>query len=151
MQEHHNENENHHLGHAGGGEELNHSSECSWHVRPDREQATGTDQIREQADREGSDHRAQQIADPTEHHQLVLASGRPEQIGFNVINQISFRVNNLSDLRALHQSMQEHGATDVQPVTHGNAVSIYFRDPEGNRLEVFFDTPWYVDQPMRVH
>lgn len=89
-------------------------------------------------------------SDPTEHHQLVLASGRPEQIGFNVINQISFRVNNLSDLRALHQSMQEHGATDVQPVTHGNAVSIYFRDPEGNRLEVFFDTPWYVDQPMRV-
>jgi len=28
-------------------------------------------------------------------------------------------------------------------------VSIYFRDPEGNRLEVFMDTPWYCEQPLR--
>jgi catechol-2,3-dioxygenase len=33
--------------------------------------------------------------------------------------------------------------------THGNAVSIYFRDPEGNRLEVFLDMPWYCEQPLR--
>jgi catechol-2,3-dioxygenase len=33
--------------------------------------------------------------------------------------------------------------------THGNAVSIYFRDPEGNRLEVFMDSPWYCEQPLR--
>jgi catechol 2,3-dioxygenase len=33
--------------------------------------------------------------------------------------------------------------------THGNAMSIYFRDPEGNRLEVFMDTPWYCEQPLR--
>ena len=30
---------------------------------------------------------------------------------------------------------------------HGNAWSLYFRDPEGNRLEVFCDTQWYVEQP----
>jgi catechol-2,3-dioxygenase len=34
-------------------------------------------------------------------------------------------------------------------VTHGNAVSVYFRDPEGNRVELFCDTPWYVTQPVR--
>jgi catechol-2,3-dioxygenase len=89
-------------------------------------------------------------SDPTEHHQLVLASGRPEAVAFNVINQMSFRVGGLDDLRQLHQAMTTHGASDIQPVTHGNAVSIYFRDPEGNRLEVFYDTPWYVDQPMRL-
>jgi catechol-2,3-dioxygenase len=33
--------------------------------------------------------------------------------------------------------------------SHGNAVSIYFRDPEGNRLEVFLDMPWYCEQPLR--
>ena len=27
--------------------------------------------------------------DPDEHHQIVLISGRPEQVPFNVINQIS--------------------------------------------------------------
>ncbi len=89
-------------------------------------------------------------SDPTEHHQLVLASGRPEAVAFNVINQMSFRVGGLDDLRQLHHAMPGQGASDIQPVTHGNAVSIYFRDPEGNRLEVFYDTPWYVDQPMRL-
>ena len=28
--------------------------------------------------------------------------------------------------------------------------SIYFFDPEGNRIECFCDTPWYVDQPMVI-
>jgi hypothetical protein len=23
------------------------------------------------------------------------------------------------------------------------------RDPEGNRLEIFMDTPWYCEQPLR--
>ena len=30
---------------------------------------------------------------------------------------------------------------------HGNAWSLYFRDPEGNRLKVFCDTQWYIEQP----
>jgi catechol-2,3-dioxygenase len=33
---------------------------------------------------------------------------------------------------------------------HGNALSIYVPDPEGNRLELYVDLPWYVSQPMRV-
>lgn len=89
--------------------------------------------------------------DPGEHHQLVLASGRPRDAGFNVINQISFRVDGLAALRAFHAELaNEPGVTEIAPVTHGNAVSVYFRDPEGNRIELFFDTPWYVIQPLRV-
>ena len=38
--------------------------------------------------------------DPTEHHQIVLASGRPAELPFNVINQISFRLASLADLKA---------------------------------------------------
>ncbi len=34
-------------------------------------------------------------------------------------------------------------------MSHGNSWSVYFKDPEGNRLEVFMDTPWYVQQPQR--
>ncbi len=30
---------------------------------------------------------------------------------------------------------------------HGNAWSIYFSDPEGNYLELYVHTPWYVPQP----
>jgi catechol-2,3-dioxygenase len=88
--------------------------------------------------------------DPNEHHQLVLASGRPEGPGFNLINQISLRVPDLATLRAVHARMQaEPDVSEMVSVTHGNAISLYFRDPEGNRLEVFMDTPWYCEQPLR--
>ena len=36
----------------------------------------------------------------------------------------------------------------MSPITHGNAWSVYFRDPEGNRAEVFVDTPWHCRQPF---
>ena len=35
-------------------------------------------------------------------------------------------------------------------VDHGNAWSLYFRDPESNRIEIYLDTPWHVAQPHRV-
>lgn len=88
--------------------------------------------------------------DPKEHHQIVLATGRPDTQGFNVINQISLRADSLATLKDLYSRLTDAGATDIHPITHGNAVSIYARDPEGNRLELFIDTPWYVSQPMRV-
>ena len=88
--------------------------------------------------------------DPSEHHQLVLAGGKPEGLNFNAINQISFRVQGLDVLRAVKKlAEQVAGTTDMLSVTHGNAISIYFRDPEGNRIEAFVDTPWYCEQPLR--
>ena len=87
---------------------------------------------------------------PDEHHQIVLCAGRPADIGFNTINQISFRVAELSDLRALHGMVgAEADVSALTAITHGIAWSIYFKDPEGNRIEVFVDSPWYVEQPIR--
>lgn len=88
--------------------------------------------------------------DPNEHHQIVLASGRPADLSFSVINQISLRVPDLATLRTVRDRVQaDPDVSDLVCATHGNAVSIYFRDPEGNRLEVFLDTPWYCEQPLR--
>ena len=88
--------------------------------------------------------------DPAEHHQIVLVSGRPSEPTFGLINQISFRVDALETLRKTRRRLVDAGAGDVQAVTHGNAISLYCRDPEGNRIEVFLDTPWYCEQPLRV-
>src|SRR5215510_13702575 len=89
--------------------------------------------------------------DPGEHHQIVLASGRPEELPFNAINQISFRMRDFAGLREMYRAVRsEKGCSEIAPVSHGNALSVYFRDPEGNRIELFIDTPWYVDQPMRI-
>ena len=38
---------------------------------------------------------------------------------------------------------------ELVQISHGNAWSIYFKDPEGNRVELFVDTPWYTPQPCR--
>ena len=67
----------------------------------------------------------------------------------NPINQISFQVPDLANLRLIHDRALAAGASDMQATTHGNAVSLYFRDPETNRIEVFMDTPWYCIQPLR--
>lgn len=88
--------------------------------------------------------------DPDEHHQIVLASGRPDAAGFNPINQLSFKTDTLGDLKTLHSSLVAEGLRDITPITHGNALSVYARDPEGNRLELYYDLPWYVTQPVAV-
>lgn len=88
--------------------------------------------------------------DPTEHHQIILCSGRPPS-GFNTVNQISLRARNLAVIKDIHKKVsQMDDVTDIQTVSHGNAVSTYFRDPEGNRIEVFVDAPFYCAQPQRI-
>ena len=56
----------------------------------------------------------------------------------------------MATLREMLRRMQAEGARDIAPRTHGNAVSVYARDPEGNRLEFYVDLPWYVAQPVGV-
>ena len=88
--------------------------------------------------------------DPDVHHQIVLVAGRPQSIDFNVINQISLTADSIETLQAFYRRLQSANVTELVAVTHGNALSVYFRDPEGNRIELYVDTPWYVSQPMRV-
>jgi catechol 2,3-dioxygenase len=86
-------------------------------------------------------------ANPGNHHQVVLVSGRPDTQGFNPINQLSFMVGSLGELRETHRRALEKGATEMRVVSHGNAWSCYFKDPEGNVIETYLDTPFHVPQP----
>jgi catechol 2,3-dioxygenase len=96
--------------------------------------------------------------DPQDHHQIVLVSGKPDGIPPNpyheqfgsIINQISFRVGNLEDLRELNTILQAENVQSILVGNHGIAWSIYCHDPEGNNLELFVDTEWYFPQPFLV-
>jgi catechol 2,3-dioxygenase len=96
--------------------------------------------------------------DPMDHHQIVLASGRPASLPTNTanpqfgpsINQISFQMGELADLREIGERLQAYGTTNLFPANHGIAWSIYTHDPEGNNLEFFVDTEWYFPQPFLV-
>jgi catechol 2,3-dioxygenase len=83
---------------------------------------------------------------PDQHHQLVLVSGRAPE-GASMVNQLSFKVGELDELREMHKRIRAAGVEGIRPVNHGNAFSIYFPDPEGNFVEVYMDTPWHIAQP----
>jgi catechol 2,3-dioxygenase len=80
---------------------------------------------------------------PNEHHQIVLVPGRdPAQP--STINQISFRVISLPELRRIHKQLMDEPVSSINPTNHGGSWSVYFLDPEGNRIELFVQTPWYM-------
>jgi len=81
------------------------------------------------------------------HHQFVLATGRKEGATVSHLNQLSFHVEALAEVREVYRRAKAAGAGNIRTVSHGNAWSVYFLDPEGNRVEVYADTPWYVPQP----
>ena len=85
---------------------------------------------------------------PAEHHQLVLKH-QPARMASNIpMDHISFRVQSLSDLRHFHLSLSA-AEIPFESVSHGTTWSLYVRDPEANRVEIFTDTPWYVHQPRK--
>lgn len=93
---------------------------------------------------------------PTDHHQIAFlgpaaneARADESALPNTRVGHFAFRVPALAEVRALHRRLQADArVTEVNPITHGNAWSLYFADPEGNGIEVFCDSPWHVRQPQ---
>ena len=78
-----------------------------------------------------------------------MASGRTGDPDAKVFSHIAFRLESLPDLRWRYDALRVAvGVHDIDPINHCSWLSVYFRDPENNRMEFFVDTPWYVDQPI---
>jgi catechol 2,3-dioxygenase len=86
----------------------------------------------------------------SDHHQIAFITGRDKPDPSNSVNHVAFRsAGSLDDLKALRKALQADArVTQIMPLNHGNAWSVYFRDPEFNGVEVFIDTPWHVSQPQ---
>ena len=69
---------------------------------------------------------------PECHHQFVLFDGRPKDMPYNPVNQISFRLESLDTLKAYRKTLIAEGITQHRVTDHGNAWALYFQDPEGN-------------------
>jgi catechol 2,3-dioxygenase len=85
--------------------------------------------------------------DPTIHHQVILAEGRPADVP-STVNQLSFLVKSIDELRTMYRRVVARSVQNLLPRNHGNAWSVYFDDPEGNNLEVYLDSPFHVPQPF---
>ncbi|SHH38597.1 VOC family protein [Streptomyces sp. 3214.6] len=89
-------------------------------------------------------------ARPTEeHHEFVLQRGRTAPAGAKLTHQVSWRVDSLESIIDFHHRFRAEGIEVQQEVTHGNAIGIYFFDPEGNRNEVYLRIERDVRQPFR--
>jgi catechol 2,3-dioxygenase len=86
-------------------------------------------------------------AHPEHHDQLLLASGRPADNSQGTVMQLSFKVSTIEELGHCEAKAPEVGAINSFTLNHGTALSLYFADPEGNTVGVYFDTPYYVAQP----
>lgn len=79
----------------------------------------------------------------SEHHELALAKSADQRTD---AQQISFTVGSLQDLKALHKKVKDYGCQFDRIVNHGIAFGCYFRDPENNRIEIYWSTG--VDYPQ---
>jgi len=84
-----------------------------------------------------------------EHHEFVLQKGRTAPPGSKLNHQVSWRVDSLESILDFHRRFRAEGIDVQQEVTHGNAIGIYFFDPEGNRNEVYLRIDKDVRQPFR--
>jgi catechol-2,3-dioxygenase len=75
-----------------------------------------------------------------EHHELLLAAGRTDPGDTLMLQQISWRCDSLDEVIAFHYRLTAAGVPLDMEVSHGNAIGIYFFDPDGNRNEVYWGT-----------
>ena len=83
-----------------------------------------------------------------EHHELLLAPGRNDDGKVNVLQQISFRCATLKDIKDFYRVFVEKNVPINRCVSHGNTVSIYAQDPDGNSVEVYWPSGVDVPQPF---
>jgi catechol 2,3-dioxygenase-like lactoylglutathione lyase family enzyme len=81
-----------------------------------------------------------------EHHELALAKMPPDGQRTDA-GQISFHVETLQDLKALHRKIRDYGCQSLRVTNHGIAFGYYFKDPEDNTVEVYWSTGMDYPQP----
>ncbi len=83
-----------------------------------------------------------------EHHELALAKLGANAQPTQYLQQMSFIVKSMEDLTDFYHRIQEEGYRIDRTVTHGISCSIYFYDPEDNRIELYYKTGYNVRQPL---
>jgi catechol 2,3-dioxygenase len=61
--------------------------------------------------------------------------------GVRGLGHIAFRVEREEDLKDAYASLQQHGVEITRTIDHVSQKSIYFNDPDGNTLEIYYELP----------
>lgn len=84
-------------------------------------------------------------ADRDKSHEVALMQVGPDaplqqkkQVG---LNHLAFMMESLDDLKDAYARLKEKGVKIERISDHGVSLGIYFRDPDGNGLEVSYELP----------
>lgn len=94
--------------------------------------------------------------DPEHAHDIALfevgedARGQEKrQVG---LNHVAWRMATLEDLKEMYRKLQDKGVP-IRVLDHSVSIGIYFSDPDGNGLEVYYELPrsqWQQDKPFSL-
>ncbi len=72
-----------------------------------------------------------------EHHRLALAQTTVEAgpKGAPGLDHVAYTLGSLEDLLATYKRLKKHDILPVWPINHGLTTSMYYADPDGNRVE----------------
>jgi catechol 2,3-dioxygenase-like lactoylglutathione lyase family enzyme len=101
-----------------------------------------------------------------EHHRIAvvnLAGLQDQQAGVAGVHHVAFTYDSLADLIANYERAKQVGIEPVWCTNHGPTTSFYYRDPDGNQLELqvenfatvkesmaFLDSPEFAENPIGV-
>jgi catechol-2,3-dioxygenase len=71
-------------------------------------------------------------------HEGAKTAGGPARLG---VAHIAFQVASYEVLGEAYRTLLEHGVRIERAMDHVNQRSIYFVDPDGNRLEIYYEMP----------
>lgn len=77
-----------------------------------------------------------------EHHRLAIAAfpgivdRAPNSAG---LDHLAYTYSSLGDLVATYERLKAAGITPAAPINHGLTLSMYYRDPDGNKVELQID------------
>ena len=77
-----------------------------------------------------------------EHHRIAIAAipglndRAPHSVG---LDHLAYTYSNLGDLVATYERLKTAGITPAVTINHGPTTSMYYRDPDGNKVELQID------------
>jgi len=77
-----------------------------------------------------------------EHHELALfqlATGEPPSAAQPGLHHMAWRLQNFEELREAYKELKAMGVPVESTVEHNVTRSVYFPDPDGNRVELYCD------------